>query len=332
MLLLCNIPLFAQSNSVSTLMDKGNLLYDQGDYEAALVTYNAALEIDKNSDFANYEIANTYLALQKFQECVTYINKVLKTKNTLHNQAYLLKGTALDMMGKPTDALEVYYAGLKKFPEDFLLQYNTALTLYNQKQDDEAIEHVIAAIEANPKHKSSHLLLSQCMTFSNKRVQALMNMFYFLMLDNNSKRSGDAYIQLQKLFSQGVKSDGNNNISISLAHTEDKDEFQSADLMLSLTEAVKFEDKNKGKTKGELFYDQAKIFFELLGTIKQKRKSQPIWWNVYIPFFNSLVQSGNDEAFCYYISMKAADFSAADWMKNNVEKEAKLLNWIKKYQ
>ena len=53
--------LFGQVDEVKELVSQGIELHDQGNYNEAINKYKKALEIDKNSTSANYELSYTYM-------------------------------------------------------------------------------------------------------------------------------------------------------------------------------------------------------------------------------------------------------------------------------
>src|SRR5688572_30561290 len=119
--------LFAQNAETETFIRKGISLHDKGDFKGALAQYEKALEIDKKSPLAHYEMASTYFAMKSYDNAIEHADKVLDLKSGNEEEAYVLKGTALDVMGKPEEAIKTYRKGIKQFPQSYLMQYNIAL-------------------------------------------------------------------------------------------------------------------------------------------------------------------------------------------------------------
>ena len=71
----------------------------------------------------------------------------------------MVKGTALDMMGKSTEAIQTYERALEDFPNNHLIQYNLAVTAYNINDFAKAERALQQALKIKPSHASSHLLL-----------------------------------------------------------------------------------------------------------------------------------------------------------------------------
>jgi tetratricopeptide (TPR) repeat protein len=328
-MLFCCSALFAQHYSIDEYIDKGTALHDKQKYFEALELYRQALDIDSTSPRANYEMANTYVALEKYERAIYFADKVI-AKNTLFvDHAYTIKGTALDLLGKYEDALDVYNKGVKKYPENYLLNYNLALTYYNAKDYVDARIYATNAIGANNSRASSHLLLAQCMYHADKRTQTLQSLYYFLLLEPNSKRSESALALMAKLSGAGVKKEGENQITINISKGSTDDEF--ADLSLSMMQALKISDTAKVKNEEETFYKDTKSFFSILSELKKKKSPKNIWWDFYTPFFKDLVESGNAEAFCYYIAQSRDKEAITGWLKGHQDKVERLIKWYNDY-
>ena len=108
-------------------------MHDKGDYEGAIQFYKKALQSDKNSIQANYELASSYLAIKNYANTLKYADKVIARNLDYVDQAYILKGSALDLMGRKPEAINTYRLALKKYKTNHLLYYNLALTSFNIK-------------------------------------------------------------------------------------------------------------------------------------------------------------------------------------------------------
>lgn len=321
----------AQTHEVDALVKEGIRLYDAGDYQAAVEQYQKALAIDSNSASANYEIAYTYFALNNYQQTVVYADKVIK-QHTINGEAsFIIKGSALDLMGNSAEAINTYKTGQLVYPGSHLLYYNLALTLYNTSGDKKEIEQNLQlALKIKPSHASSHFLLAILMVNQNKRVQALLSLYNFLLLEPKGNRAEKALQILNGQLAKGVSKKDDKTINITMFVDKDKDEFSSAEVMLSLLEASKTIDANKGKTDNELFIENTGTFFSVLGELKKDNKS--FWWTFYTDFFHEMKHKNMVEALCYCISQSKNDSTITDWLTKNDNKVKELLDWSSAYE
>jgi tetratricopeptide (TPR) repeat protein len=311
-------------------VDAGITLHDSGDYKGAIEQYEKALTFDLKSPLANYEIAMTYLALKEYDKAIEHCGIVIAGNSDYALQAHILEGSALDLLGKPKEAIAAYKKAIQQFPEHHLLYYNLALTLFNQEEFKDAEEALQHALRIKPAHASSHMLLGYVMREQNHRVKSLLALYNFLLLEPKGNRAKSALEILNSELKKGVTRNSDKSTSIVLSKGDEKDEFSRAEFMLSLLEASKDLEKNAAKSEYELFSDNNKSFFSVLGESKKTNKG--FWWNYYVDFFNALADNNHVEAFSYYISQAKDDEKITAWLKNNQGKIDAFSKWFLGYK
>jgi hypothetical protein len=320
---------YGQADDLQSYIDEGVKLYDNGDFKGAIEQYKNALAIDKNSVLANYEIASTYFALEEYKNAIEHIDVVLSGKSNNLENAYILKGSALDMLGNTKEAIKSYKEGIKKFPNSNLLYYNIALTYYNIKDYKNSEDALLKSLTIKSTHASSHLLLGIMMSQQGKRVKSLLALYNFLLLEPVGKRAESAYQLLDRELKRGVTRQNDKETTITISSNKESDEFMAAELMLSLLEASKGIEENKDKTEYELFTTNTKSFFTILGELKKNQKG--FWWDNYVDFFYDMIKEEHVEAFSYYITQSKEDEKITEWLKNNQKKTDALLAWQTNY-
>jgi hypothetical protein len=319
---------YGQINAFQDFVDKGIDLYDRGDYKGAIAQYKKALEINEKSPLANYEISSTYFALEDYEKAIEHSNKVISAKSDYIDQAYILKGSAQDLMGKPKEAIKTYKLAIKKYPNNHLIYYNLALTSYSLKEWKDAEETLQKGLKVNPSHASSHLLMGYVMR-EQGRVKSILALYNFLLLEPTGSRAKTAYELLEYDLRRGVKKDGETTTTITLSESGESDEFRAADLMLSLLEATKSIEINAQKTEYELFSENTKSFFSVLGEMKKDNKG--FWWDYYVDFFYALTNENHVEAFSYFVSQCKEDEIINSWIEENDAKVEAMSKWFSNY-
>ncbi len=308
---------FAQENNFIT---EGIKMHDKGDYEGAIDFFKKALQSDKNSIQANYELATSYLALKDYANTLKYADKVIARNLDYVDQAYILRGSALDLSGKPLEAINTYKLALKKYHKNHLLYYNLGFTYFNLKQYKDADEVLIKALKLNQLHASSHFLLGLSMARQGKRVKSLLALYNFLLLEPKTKRSVTAIQTLQDQW----KKTGNKTAP---ANTEE-DEFTTATVMIDILQSANSNEANKNKSGFALLAENTNVLFTILGEEKKDKKG--FWWNFYVDYFYTLANNHHTEALCYYATQSVGE--AYDvWLKDNVKKMEALSEWYTKY-
>ncbi len=159
---------------------------------------------------------------------------------------------------------------------------------------------LLEAVQLQPAHASSHLLLGSIMAESRQRIPAVLALYHFLLLEPDTKRSPGALALLDRLLSQGVTQESENQITIQLAAPEKKDPFSSMEMMMSLMSASRMGKDNKGKSEAAQFAEITDLLFSMLSGL-EKEKSARIWWTVYGTLFTAMNEKDHTEAFSYYI-------------------------------
>jgi tetratricopeptide (TPR) repeat protein len=313
---------FAQENNFIT---QGIKMHDKGDYEGAIEFYKKALKSDKNSIQACYELASSFLAMKDYTNALKYADKVIARNRDYVDQAYILKGSALDLSGRKPEALNTYKLALKKYTKNYLLYYNLALTSFNLKNYKDAEDPLQKALKLNPLHASSHFLLGMSMITQGKRVQAILALYNFLLLEPKTKRSASALLALEDEWKNAGKQKAG---SKTVAAEKEEAEFGTATLMMDMLEAAKNNEANKIKPAITLFAENTNTIFTILGEAKKDKKG--FWWNFYVDYFYTLSNNHHTEALCYYITQSKGD--AYDvWLKDNLPKMESLSEWYTKY-
>lgn len=313
--------------NIEELVKEGITYHDNGEFEKAIQSYKKALKIDAKSTLVHYELALSYFQSKDYKNAIKHSDIVLKQKSKHMIPAYMTKGSALDLMGKTKESIKLFEKAIKKHGGHYLLYYNLALNYVRENELNKAEKNLIEGIKDNPSHPSSHLLLASIHDRWGNKTQTLLSTHYFLLLEPSSKRSASAYEMLLSNFSGNVSKDEKNanTINIQISENQDK-EFSAAELTISMLEATKSLEENKGKTEEEMFIENTTSFFKILGELK-KKKNKGIWWDFYIPFFYDLANSDHLPIYCQYISIIANE-NPQKWFEENEEKINAFDNWL----
>jgi len=326
-LVVCSSVIFGQTQ-FEKLVQEGITHRDNGDFDKAIKAYEKALKVDSESAFVHYQLAVAHMYVKEYKDAISHADQVIKMDDQFVVESYVLKGSCLDYMGKQEQSIKVYKKGLKKQGDHHLLYYNMGYVYYDMGQYDEAEEAVINAINAKPDHATSHLLLGLLKMDKGQKVQSLLCLHYFLLLEPNSERAQTAYELLQEQFGGNVERDGNtpNQINIFADAGEIDSEFSAANMMISMLAATKFLEENEGKTEEELFIENTTSFFVILGELKEK-KNKGLWWDFYVPLFYDLAESKHIDTYCYYISQSSSEV-AVDWLAKNEKRISSFNQWL----
>ncbi len=324
--LFCTVQIFAQ-NDIEEYVVEGIQYHDNGNYKKAIESYKKALVLSPKSQLVNYEISLSYFSKGDYKKAIEHSDIVLKQKDKYLLEAYISKGSALDVLGETKASIKVFKKAIRKTGGHYLLYYNLGLTYYKLGELEKVEENLIKAIEDNERHASSHFMLAMLHEQMGNSIQSLLATHYFLFLEPNSSRSKIGYQMLQDNFGGNVTTDVNkpNTINITLSPSDDT-QFGAVEMMVSMYAATRFLDENDGKTDDEIFVEHTELFFETLGELKED-KNKEIWWTFYTPFFYDLAKSDHLEAYCKKITQSENE-NSSKWLVENEDKVTDFENWV----
>ncbi|WP_299107681.1 tetratricopeptide repeat protein [uncultured Tenacibaculum sp.] len=330
LLMCCAVLHVNAQEDFNKLIEVGISNHDKGRYQDAIKYYKKALELKPESHLANYEISLSYMSLKDYKNAIKYSEKVLsKSKDErLLLPAYVNKASALDMMGKTKKSIRIFEKAIKKLGGHYLLHFNLAVNYLKLNDLKNAEIHLQGAIKNNPFHTSSHFYLAKINDAQGNKVQALLASYYFLFIEPESIRAQEIYAILKKNIKAGVKKEDGKNITINLSSMGGDADFSAAELMLSMLEASRNLEENKGKTDEEMFVENTKSFFGILGELKEDSKKEGFWWDFYVTFYDKLAKSEHMEAYCNFVTQM--DLKSKRWIDDNEEKMKSFLAWLEK--
>jgi len=339
LLVLIFIPIisFSQNKTeAETKVSEGIELHDEGKYKEALNKYDEALALDKNNLFALSEKAVTLETSQKYNEAIeickfvinTYPDKDIKT-------VYISYANSLDHLKQPQKALAVYDEGIKKFPNYYQLYFNKGIALINNKQQEKALESFQKSAKLNPNHKGSFNALA-ALNSENKVISILCSLRY-LALDNKSQLAKSHLKSVLTLMNRGVTKKDDNSVNLSIDpsildkanNKKSKNNFSAADMVLSMTSALDFDEKNKDKTDDQRFTDKLDSMFS---TMEETQKGQSgFYWEFLAPYFIEMRKQKLIEPFTYIAFSALPNDNIIKNYKDNSEQIEQFYKWSENY-
>ena len=309
---------YGQRDLVQQLIEQGVAKHDSGKYQQAISLYLKALQLNPESGVANYEVSYSYLMLGDYPNAAKYSRQAIKIDDDSQLSAYIAYGSALDMMGKTRKSINVYEKAMKKY-DYYLLYYNHAVSCLVGGKLNKAYASAIKAIEDNPSHGSSHLILSKIMASKGERVKAMLPLYFFLLLEPDTPRAVTAYKNLRKYMDEGVSDEMGKKVVVSVPIAGHAD-FFGAEMLLSLAKTEQTQEKHEDETELQHFAEINEQLFKGLGELK--RGQSGFWWDFYVSFFSEMANNGLCEAYSYYVSQSQGKEATEwfDWHNDDFER------------
>lgn len=153
------------------IYQKGENLYNQGEYEKALAVFKEF--VDKHPELyeARIHIGNCYVKLKEYDKAIeefTFVLERLKEENPdlkgnqTASSIYASLGELSMDRGELNEAKEYFEKSVNIDPSNHALAYNVAEILFNSNKIDEAIHYYEITAKINPGWPKSYLKLGYC--------------------------------------------------------------------------------------------------------------------------------------------------------------------------
>ena len=299
-----------QQQKVQKLVEEGSQLLDAGNPIEAIKKLQEAVQLDAGSPAANYELGYAWYLEQDWDKAIKYSRRVVTLGRDYQPEAYIVYGSALDQRGNSGGAAEIFKEAIQKFPKNYLLYYNYAYTSFNAGNTSLAADALYKALEINPMHGSSHLLLGYVMNSRQENIKTLLPLCFFLMENPSTSDSKKAVNLLEEVRTRIVNKqseNSNDSLFLHLALSSTPGEKEAPDLCAMLN-----------------------ILFLHLHDFNLPAIS--VYENQYIPFFYALAKAGHTEAFCYFIMQTIGKQEVSDWLKTHPDQLEQFADWLDKYK
>lgn len=290
--------------SVNTkeLVIDGVHAYDIGEYEDALEYFEQINPNDTNGYLAFYETALTLNALEKYDECIELIENCKPSFWDEDPLLYNVYCNALEEADQIPKALEWYDKGMEAWPLNASIVYNKGVTLWADKQYEEALKVFERTLELNPFHWYTHRQLGIICANEGYLTEAMMCFNMCLLSEYDYYYSAPILEQMYKISSsnysgesEGVNIYGEDGVS---PHEE---------LSLFIKNRVAL-DKKKYKFKHK--FSKEPIIRQnhlLVNNIQYDSDDDSFWGRYYTKHFSNIVQKKGFESFGYGTFMGFAD-------------------------
>jgi arylsulfatase A-like enzyme/predicted Zn-dependent protease len=150
----------------------GNIQFKRGDYRAAIVAFEQALERKPDDAFCVINIANSYVRLGRPDEAERFVIEYLR-KGFSDSQLYYLLGTLAYVQKKYSEAIEYYERCLSTNSNSAASQNAIGAIYLLQGNLAKAQEHLDAALALNPELTNLHYNLAELFEEKGESAKAV---------------------------------------------------------------------------------------------------------------------------------------------------------------
>ncbi len=316
----------AQADSIPQIMDRGIALHEEGKYELSLIEYRKALDLEPKNAFVNYEMALSYYFMNKKDKAEEHAKIASQEESETGVQGVILLGTLYDEQGKTKKSIKVYESALKRFGDYYLIWFNLGVTYNGMNELVKAADAFAMAANNRLDYSSSHYGLATMKQLQGKRAEALLPMYFFLLLEPDSERSPKAVASINDIWKQDVSEKSETEITFNLAPTTGSDPMNASELFISMLEASKNLEENEGKSDFELHQEKAEKLFSFMAELDLEKRDD-YYTQYYIPFFSRIGESEHIEAFLHY-ALQSGSRDSREWVVAHADELDAFFTWL----
>lgn len=150
----------------------GRVFFETEHWEEAQPYFKKSIELKPNYSLPYYNLGLSYSYLQRPEEALNYFKKVVEVDPTF-KEAYLNIGVIyLDFKHDKTAALQAFTQALKAGADMPALHFQTAELLSEFGKADEAEQHYLATLKADPSFAASYLRLANIYSQRGEKEKA----------------------------------------------------------------------------------------------------------------------------------------------------------------
>lgn len=316
-------------NDIIKIVEEGIMLHENGEFDSAIATYETALKIDSKSPLVLYEIGLSYYTKGDFSNAIKYFDKVLKLDKLYQREAAINKGLALDYLGKNKAALKHFKKYVSRFENESDIHHNMGYLYFKGNDIDNAVSHLTKAIEIDPDYAYSHLLLGAAQYSRGKHVPAMLSYYYFLLLEPSSENALDAFYDIMRIMhdTDNINKDEPTKLNINMVWLLDT-EFGPSEMFFCFLAAHYSIGDLKELPDETKFVELSEKLFEHLAEVRlNEGYSEGVYWKLYVPFFNELVENEHMEAYFYHMT-EHIHKTAPAWIEAHTMEMFKFEKWL----
>lgn len=309
----------SEQQDIEALISDGVALHDQRRYDDAIALYERALKLEPDNAFAAYEMALTYQAAGNLPACIRTASEALQRGDESNTQdlyvsgLYTLLASCHSASGDSEDALQVFRDGLRRFPNNYSLHLNIAVTLVNSGDPINAKQHLAIAMELDPAQPSPYFMLGELLRRQGNRSAALLAYMAFLHYESNTDRSYRAAANLINSMHAPKADDKPAVVTVDLSD-ELMEGYSGLQMAYYTAKIERTNDDKLVEPLGENIASALHAFLRLVAAVEFDIDDRDILVDQLLPKSVRIVEAGSAESFAWFVVALARIPGAREWL------------------
>jgi len=299
-------------------------------YAEAIILLDSAIKEDPEAIDAVYQKTFCLHLLEKNQEAIILMEKLIATNKKADGSCYQLLGNVYDASHQSDKAIEVYNKGISIFPKDGSLYLEKGVVYAGSlNKVDQAVEAWEKGVENAPTYASNYYYLSKVYCNTNKKVWGLLYGEIFLNLERRTVRSAEIGKLIYDTYRKCISVLSSKKVELHfIPETISKDKHAQESFILSFHQSWLPGVKKFMKSKSNL--DMAALVQLRKEFIKTwfKNGKNKLYPNAVFDYQNSLLDSNYFDSYSYWVLFRGKEDEFSPWLKNNKEQFSEFAAWF----
>ena len=306
-------------------------LMDNGKIEESIKLLEEAQKLDPERIDYPYELAYAYFLKEDYNKVIEILEKNIEHKD-VNERLFQLLGNCYDILGKSDKAIDVYDAGLKKFPNSGMMYLEKGNVYLGKKEYGKSLSNYEKGIEVNPEFPSNYYRAAKIFCGSSEEVWGMIYGEIFMNLERNSKRTAEISKLLYDTYKSEIKFTSDTSFSVSFS--------ENASIIID-----QLKDSSNMKLPFGVGVYEPTLILSMIGeksidinSLARIRKNFVVAYyqngndkkypNILFDYQNKILEAGHLEAYNHWILMKGDEDGFNKWYSANKEKFDNFMKWF----
>lgn len=313
-----------------TTLGEAIKLMDNGKLDASIEMLKKAQKSSPNVFDYQYEMGYAYYLKKDYKEAIKILTKLTSHKD-VSDLTYQLLGNSYDMMGDSKKALEMYEAGLKKFPKSGSLYLEEGNIYFIQQKYEESLPFYEEGIRMDPTFPSNYYRAALLYCNSTEKVWGLMYGEIFLNLERGSVRTAEISKLMYDTYLAGIEWTSDTNMSIKFSKNIVIVDEKPGDGELEIPFSLMYEN-----TIGIAAAMAGKVNLNSLSNIRNQflksyfaAGNDKKFPNVLFDYQKKIADAGHANAYNHWVLMRGDEAAFSKWAEEHSKEIDDFVAWFK---
>ncbi len=334
----------AERRKAYDLAMEGIKATDEGDLDRGLELLTKAATIDPTNVAYRYEQGYVYVKKENYRRALEILEPLLADEanaSRVEDVWYQLIANCHDYIGETEKAMDVYKAGLKRFPNSGPLHLELGVMAMKENDYDKAIGVWEEGIRVAPKFPSNYYWASRLFCKSSEPMWGLIYGEVFLLLEPNSRRTEEISKLLFDTYNKAI------TIGKDTAHVDFMTslpvQFKPGDTAVTFPFAFYYGScmilAAPKATAGRLLHRDTRTGLTIAELLEIRRSFLEFWFDekkgddrhvVLIDYQQKLREAGYFDVYTYWLLSAGAEAEASEWLEKHQDQFREFVGWLRK--